>query len=132
MVDIIDLEPKYKARLLWDLLEHDEVRGWMSKLGLVPPSEEGLEMDHVACHKRAALVQPLSPLISAFAAMASEIQTAYIIDAAGDMLAEDEREDAEEMYSDVVFRHMQSASLAIIAELLQEGVLAYGPEVKRV
>ena len=132
--DNIDLTPKYKGRLTWDLLAHNEVQAWLPKLGLVPPSAEGLELDHVEAHARPAAIQPLAGLVAALSSLCSEIHAAYVIGEVPDELlpTEDLREEARESYADLAFTVAQSCTLAVIAELMQEHILDFGSAVTRV
>lgn len=129
MTDEIDLTPKVKMQLAWDLIDHDKIVEWLPKLGLVPPSEEGLEMDHIDSHRRAVRVRPLLPLIGAYTSMISDIHATYIIDSAAELLPAETREESTEAYKAVAFQMMQSAVLATVAELMDNGVIAYGPAV---
>lgn len=142
MTEIIDLGPRLKANLAWDLLSHDEVRDYLPVLGLVPPSDEGLEMDHEEAHRRADLVVPIAPLIVAISTIASDVHATYTISEAEELLSaedpgdfdeeddDDDEEDDEEVetvYRSIVGNIITSASLAVIAELLSARVLSIGP-----
>jgi hypothetical protein len=121
----IDMLPFVKTRLAWDLLEHDEINGWLPRLGLVPADPEMSDMEHREAHKRAAAVAPLSSLSDTYSAVIADIQSAYLSH-------ESERPvDAEdqEIFTDMVFRILRTGVHAVLAEFLADGVLAYGPTV---
>lgn len=123
----LDLTPLMKARLVWDVIDHDAMREWMPRLGLTPASEESMELDHLACHRRAQLAMPVSGLVDTLASLLAEIHGTYVIHEAGDLVPPGQRAEAAAEYADVAYRMIQSSALAIVSELLQEGLLAYGP-----
>lgn len=148
--EIINLGPGFKSRLTWDLLGHDEVQEWLPRLGLVPPSEEGFTMDHVAAHERELRIKPIAPLVAALSSLASDIHASYTISEAEAMLggleeeddddlcercaaeaaeADDDDEEPEHVYRMIVEGIITSGALAIISELLQDQVLTIGPGV---
>lgn len=56
-IEGIDARPLLTRRLAWDMLPHDITPVVLRKLGMVPPCEEGEELEHHESHRR------LDPLI---------------------------------------------------------------------
>jgi hypothetical protein len=129
--ETLDLTPLVKTRLAWDLIEHDKVREWLPRLGLTPAGDESFEMDHVACHHRAVLVEPLADLIGQYSALAAGIHARYVMHGAEGDFSPEERDEARDQYAVVAFRLIESSALSIIAEFLQDGFLTYGPACVR-
>jgi len=56
-IEGIDARPLLTRRLAWDMLPHSLTPAVLQRLGMVPPCEEGEELEHIASHHR------LDPLI---------------------------------------------------------------------
>lgn len=57
-IEAIDARPLLTRRLAWDMLPHSLTPSALRRLGLVPPCEEGEEMEHAESHRR------LDPLLA--------------------------------------------------------------------
>lgn len=74
------------AKLIWDLIEHDQVPYVMGLLNMVPPGPDGREMACEESHYRMIQIGPLANDIQSFAAKISLIvMTAILKSAAVDI-----------------------------------------------
>lgn len=128
--DPINPKPLILSKLAWDLLDHDEVREWLPRLGLVPAGDDSLEMDHAACHERAQLLRPLVHAITVYSDLLAEIHAVYVIHEAGDTIPAAEQKAAREQYERGAQRLIQTSALSMIGEMLQEGILSYGEALR--
>ena len=131
---MIDPRPLLLKRLVWDIFPHDPdvVREAQHRLGLIPDDAEGLEVEHSASDTRVNRVAPLTAALHTLSGYAAEVIGHYLVaslEATDDdaELPDDEffgrfaRQNSEVIYDSV---------LAIIAHLMDTGVLEYGKKVR--
>jgi hypothetical protein len=136
--DGLDPRPLVKRRMIWDIYPHsaDQIE-IQKRIGLTPDSDDGLDMDHRSSDLRLRVVSPLSDVLYIMSGCASEVVTDMLMQEMLEALREDAEElggEAEmalddeytasfiEQNQEVIFH----ASLAIIGQLMANGLLAYG------
>lgn len=113
-------------RLLWDIIPDEDIPQFVPLMGLVPDSPDVAELEQEASHARLAAVAPLLYLLEHFAPLASGITSSAILVNSGERLS-------EELARSLFLQHRQiilASSVAIIANLLDMGVLTYSDGVQ--
>jgi hypothetical protein len=122
-----DHGPLTRRELAFDLLPHDEVREIMPRLGLDNADPEMFNLEHMDSHARLRKVDPIMPLVQVFSGLiAQTFNQAYLTqsEAQGDISRE-----KREAFNRQNFAIIQSAAIAILAQLLQLGVITIDPSV---
>jgi hypothetical protein len=120
----IDLTAILTRRLAWDTLPCGDVPDLLGKLGLTPASEDGDVIEHADSHRRIAMVTPLEPFLMKSSEILAAIVTramsdsAGITDSMGDGLSQFTAQNAEVSLC---------SARAVIAQLIDEGILMYTP-----
>lgn len=120
----LNTTPFILRRFVWDVMPCSEVTGLLPALGLTVGSQEGLRMEHVDSHRRIARTEPLSAALARFAEILGVLVSVAMTEKAGVDLGEDSVKFAEQ--NQEVIEH---ACRAIIAQFIDTGVLAYGPNI---
>ena len=131
----LDPRPLMLKRFVWDIFPHDEelVREAQVLLGLVPDHEDGLEMEHAASDTRLNRVAPLSAVLEVLSGYAAEVVGLFLLSMLGSAtdvdldLPEGFRETFTRQNSEIIL----DSTCAIVAHLMDTGVLAYGEKVRR-
>lgn len=117
----IDLTPVLLRRLTWDIMPCSEVAGLLTALGLTHGTDEGMAMDHRDSHHRMAQVYPLENYFQRFSEILGVITATALTKKAGVDLGEGSVKFAEQ--NQEVILH---SARAIVAQLIEAGVLTYG------
>lgn len=130
MDDTFDLGPMITTKLVWDMVEHDYVQQFLPECGLTPPSDEGAESAHIESHVRRLAVTPPAAVFNKLAELAADIYTTWKIGRPEDEspLPPEARGEFTEQNTEL----LQTAGVAIIAQLIEMKILAYGSELIRV
>lgn len=112
-------------RFAWDVMPCPEVNGLLTALGMVHGSEEGELMDHTASHQRMALAYPLELLLQAYSSVLGTVVSTAYTEAAG--VTSSMGDDASIVFAEQNAEVVLAGARAIIASLLDNGILDYGP-----
>ncbi len=125
--DQVDLTPILTRRLAWDSLPCDEAPAVLERLGLTPSSPEGAEIEHQDSHQRIMQVMPLEPFLQRSASVLGTVVSMAMAEAKGvaDQLVD---EDGMEHFAAQNAEVALCSARAIIAQLMDEGVIMYTPE----
>jgi hypothetical protein len=122
-----DHGPLTRRELAFDLLPHDEVQEIMPRLGLDNADPEMFNLEHMDSHARLHKVDPIMPLIQVFSGLiANTFNQAYLTqaEAQGDISRE-----KREAFNRQNYAIIQSSVIAMLAQLLQIGVITIDPSV---
>jgi hypothetical protein len=122
-----DHGPLTRRELAFDLLPHDEVQELMARLGLDNADTEMFNLEHMDSHVRLRRVDPIMPLIRVLSGLiANTFNQAYLTqsEANGDISRE-----KREAFNRQNYAIIQSSVIAMLAQLLQVGVIAIDPSV---
>lgn len=132
----LDPRPLMLKRMVWDIFPHDPeiVKAVQGQLGLVPDHADGLEMEHDASDTRINRVAPMSGVLETLSGYAAEVIGYYLLAVLQASADDDEEIEIPENFhatmarqnSEVIFE----SAYAIIAHLMDTGVLAYGEKVR--
>jgi len=133
--DELDMRPLVIKRLIWDIYPHDIdlVRDVQSKLGLVPDTDDGLEIEHDASDVRINRVAPLTDALETLAGYAAEVMGHYMV-AMVSAHADEDMEVPEGFYEGFARQNGQviyDGTYAILCHLLATGVLEYGSKFRK-
>jgi hypothetical protein len=122
-----DHGPLTRRELAFDLLPHDEVRDIMPRLGLDNADPEMFNLEHMDSHARLRRVDPIMPLVQVFSGLiAQTFNQAYLTQS--EMQGDISRE-KREAFNRQNYAIIQSSVIAILAQLLQIGVINIDPTV---
>lgn len=129
-----DPEPLILKRMTWDIFPHDPdlIRAAQAQLGLVPDTPDGLDVEHDASDTRLNNLNPLSDVLRTLSASAARVAGRYLITSAcqqagtGIDLPDGFHESFAAQNEELIY----DASYAIIAHLMDTGVLAWGEEAR--
>lgn len=131
----LDMRPLILKRLIWDIYPHDIdlVRDVQSKLGLVPDTDDGMELEHEASDVRINRAAPLTDTIETLSEYAAEVMGHYLVamvsaHAGGDVEVPD---DFYEGFARQNGQVIYESTYAILCHLLATGVLEYGKKVRK-
>ena len=118
MVDVVDPEPLIKRQLAWDILPCAQTPGFLKRLGLIPGSDGGDDLEHHQSHKRINRILPIEDVVNLYGQLAGEVAGRAILDVQDHEIEDDE--DPKLMhYRDTIRACVQ----AVIANLLEANVL---------
>jgi hypothetical protein len=126
----LDIRPLILKRMIWDIFPHewDAVKEAQCRLGLVPDTEEGMEFGHGESDTRINRAAPMSHTLKVLSSYAAEVVSAYACDGVNE-------EDIPDGFSDGFLRQNAAiifdSTYAILAHLLDTGVLEYGKKVHK-
>lgn len=131
-----DPRPLILRRFIWDIFPHDYdvIREVQGNLGLVPDHDDGMDVEHHASDKRIGKALPLEDTLDVLSEYAAEVLTQYMVEsvrehAGGDFEVPDEvREGFEAQNAEI----LSEGLFAVIAHLMDTGVLVYGPKIQKV
>lgn len=121
----VDITAVLLRRLTWDTMPCDEVADLLPALGLTQGTEEGMNHDHAESHHRTAQVYPIEVYFRRLADILGVIMATAMTQRAGVDLGEESVKFAEQN-AEVIL----AGSRAIVAQLVDTGVLTYGPQVR--
>lgn len=130
----LDPRPPLLKRMVWDIFPHDAeiVQEVQKRLGLVPDSEDGLEVEHRASDTRINRVAPLTGTLETLSGYAAEVMGQYLVSVLETTAGQEV--ELPEGFHDSFGRQnaevINSATYAILCHLMDTGVLAYGPKVR--
>jgi hypothetical protein len=119
----VDFKPLLTRRFTWDTLPCSQVAELLPKLGLVVGSEEGIDIEHRESHARMAKVFPLEKLFQAYSEILGVVLTTALTHNAGVELPSEDSVGFAAQNAEVVL----CSARAIVAQLMCQGVLTYGP-----
>lgn len=125
--DFVDHGPLTRRELAFDLLPHDEVQEIMPRLGLDNADPEMFNLEHMDSHARLHKVDPIMPLIQVFSGLiAQTFNQAYLTQAeeSGDIT-----KGHREAFNRQNLAIIQSSTIAMLAQLLQIGVITIDPTI---
>jgi hypothetical protein len=118
---VIYVPPGLLRRVVWDIVEDEKIPKYSEALGISPASDDvNAEEQHAAYH-RLALLNPVGNSFSMLTYLASEVLTRSLFADLGMDVSDD----------DVARVHavLQSGCQAVLAEMLDLQLLAYGPAI---
>lgn len=118
-----EMYPAALRKYTWDVTPCNVAPAVMITFGLIPGSEEGMEVEHKASHARLDLQDPIQDEIATAAAFAARALAAYA-------LRLDHNQYPIELISAVTTQFAESIHIgttSIIANLLSDGYLQLGP-----
>ena len=121
----VDLVPILTRRYAWDTLPCDAVEDIMPALGLPPSSDEGADIEHAESHRRVAMVYPLETFLVQSSGVLGKILARAMSDAAG---VTDNLGDGMTPFAEQNAEVVLASARAVIAQLMDEGILMYTPE----
>lgn len=80
--------PYYVKQLIWDIIPHEDARELMEIMALIPPSDEGWEMEHQSAHKRQEVADSLSDTVVQTTLEALEVYVNYMVNSPDGKLPE--------------------------------------------
>lgn len=132
----LDPRPLMLRRMVWDIFPHDTevVKDVQRKLGLVPDQPDGLEFEHDASDTRINRVAPMSKALETLSGYAAEVIGYFLLAMIEAQADDDEAVEVPDGFhqsfarqnSEVIFE----SAYAIIAHLMDTGVLVYGEKVR--
>lgn len=122
-------------RLVWDIFPHDfgEISHAQEHLGLLPDSDEGMHSEHDASDTRVNRAAVLRPALEVLARCTAEVSVVYLMSLAQGPACTDPGMSEEDAYRGLVEQTAVAvyfSSYAIIAHLLDTGVLEYGRKIR--
>jgi hypothetical protein len=133
-IEMVDARPLFLKRMIWDIFSHDsDIAEVQRRLGLVPDQPDGLEMAHAESDARIAMIQPLIRPSSLLTHYIAEVMGVYLVMSleahAGRSveLPDDFYESFAEQNQETIFL----GSMALIAHMMDAGVLAYASDIKK-
>lgn len=133
--DVTDMDfqhevmPILRKRLVWDIVPKTaQVKSFGARMGVTPGSEEGDIVESVDSDARRALLLPLMPMVHLAAAEAG------LTVSRAKMLADEDTPEADGSVMVLspehdVIAEVAGGTLAVIANLLELGILTYGKAV---
>lgn len=125
----IDLTNIWLRKFAWDVIACQDAQELQAKIGLVPTDQESAELEHVESHKRMRMVSPLEPAVNDFSDMISKILSTYLIDMASEAVKSQLTDVLTEKLETQNSEMVRIGALAIIATLIDTGVLTYTEQV---
>jgi hypothetical protein len=129
----LDPRPLILKRMIWDVFPHEPeiVREVQNQLGLVPDGDEGLEVEHERSDERCTRAMPLQEIIDTLSGIAAEAVGFYMISLVQAQTDEEisVHESFLKAYAKQNTEIISDGTFAIIAHLLDTGVLEYGKAV---
>jgi hypothetical protein len=137
----LDPRPLVTRRMIWDIYPHAYDQTEIQKrLGLTPDSQDGLDMDHKASEIRHRATVPLHAVLAIMSECAGNVMTDMLMQEMLDAVAEEAAESGEEFdeleiefeegyvesFAEQNTQVIFHSALAIIGQLLANGLLAYG------
>lgn len=123
-----DITEALQRRLVFDMMPCSSSQGAINTLGLNPSSPEGAKIEHMASHARMDKLAPVIGPIHVYAALIAEIWMKVFL------ASVPEGSVPEEMKPQIYATQMEKiieASSAIIANMLDSGMLAYGDGITK-
>lgn len=117
----IDVSPLIKRRMVWDVLPCTEAAGFISRVGLVPGSDGGDEMEHRQSHSRINQLLPIVRAVDDFSRLAGEVAGRAILENQG-IEIDSQSEGEINKYTTAVMASCRT----VIANLIENGVLHIG------
>ena len=131
----LDIRPLLLKRFVWDIFPHDfdAIREVQQQLGLVPDGAEGAKVEHELSDKRLNRVGPLDSTLRTLSDVAAEVVGRSVLAPVAANSGELEVPDGfYESFRRQNGEIIRDSALAIIAHLLDTGVLEYGQKVRDV
>jgi hypothetical protein len=123
MTEIIGLNglPLLTRQLAWNCLPCDTAPRVLTRMGLVPPSEEGIEAEHDEAHARKNELRPIASVLGSMVGLTADLlATAILEDTSERSYSEEERAALTIHYQTVILQ----SSIGLIAQLVHMNVLA--------
>ncbi len=133
---VIDWRRPTIADFIWDMFPHqlasDDYRRIQDSLGLIPSDDDGLDLLHAEADKRKAKMEPIQTKLDQMSGWAAEVVVEYAFRSAQAHGAELPvlPPEIRAMFNTQNTNVIQMAATAIVANLIDTGVLAYGEKVK--
>lgn len=118
---MIHVPPGLLRRVVWDIVEDEKIPKYSQALGISPASDEVNTEEQNAAYKRLALLQPIGNPFMMLTFLASEVLTRSLY---SDLGMEPDDDDIARVHA-----VLQSGCQAVLAEMLDLRVLAYGPAI---
>lgn len=119
-----DLRPLITRQMCWDMVAHDEVLTTLQELGMVLGSDEGMAMEHQDSHVRTAPIAPYAHVIRGCAEIAAKVYSAMYFHPVDPEDLDGEIEDVKQRFDDQNEEIVTAAVTAVLAQLLDGGVIA--------
>lgn len=127
-----DPEPLILKRFTWDICSHDPgiVRAVQAQLGLTPDTPGGSSVEHAASDTRLNALNPLDGTLRTLSASAARVAGRWLIASVAGRGDGDLPDGFDESFRAQNEEIVYGASCAIIAHLMDTGVLAWGEKAK--
>ena len=122
--EVVDIAKILRRRMCWDIIPCEDVEATLSKHGLVPGSEEGNEIEHLASHRRLDALAPINQWLTLTSRIAGEVLGTAILESHGNGPMESNSEQQRGQYVQLVMAGAQ----AVMASLLDQGVVRINHE----
>lgn len=132
----IDWRRPTVADFIWDMFPHqlqnDDYRRIQDNLGLIPSDDDGLSLLHDEADKRKVKVSPIQAKLDEMSSWAAEVVVEYAFRSAQAHGAELQvlPQEIRAMFNTQNTNVIQMGVSAIVSNLIDTGVLAYGDKVK--
>lgn len=80
MADVVNLDALIKRQLAWDILPCAQAADLLPRLGLMPGSEGGNDLEHHRSHQRMNKIYPINDLVKVYSGLAGEVIATAILD----------------------------------------------------
>jgi hypothetical protein len=118
----LDLLPLIKRRMAWDVVPCPDQPDILKKMGLLPGSEQGNDLEHKASHVRLNQIAPIQHWLSVMSGAAGEAAARAILESHGIEVDEGLENPQMQHYIRVVY----ATSVAVVANLLDYGIIEFG------
>lgn len=115
-------------KMAWDTTQCTKVPDLLTALGLTHGTPEGMQLDHDQSHTRLYRVLPLEQLLAGYSSVLGGVLTKSMLMAKGADISDEDEEGFAEQNAEIVM----AAARAIVANLLDTGILAPGPTAMQI
>ena len=125
---ILDLTPIVTRKLMWDLIDHNDIGPELyESLNLCPSTEEGEELEHTESHKRLQAVVPIARLVEVYSMLSAEIMAGMLMDFSKNKIesvSDDiDYETLRDLYIQDTFKYVRAGSIGILSQLMDIGII---------
>lgn len=123
-IEGIDARPLLTRRMAWDMLPHDLPPVVLRRMALVPPGDEGEDLEHADSHQRLAPLFAIEPHLRPILPIVKDIMcAAMLVDQDGSPNA---------LTEDVVGEIVRASCVGLLAHLVAQEVVQVNDGCKQV
>ena len=122
MDEPIDLKPILTRKMIWDILPCPEQEEVIERMGLLPASPGGHNLEHAASHRRLNRLVPILEPLELLSAVAGEVVGRTILEHQGIDIGND----LDNPYLQQYIRTSVGTTMAVVANLVDYGILCLG------